>query len=74
MTVSVDNASSNNTTLGYLKNRFREDNKKIMGHECLHVRYVAHILNLVVTNGLKDVHNSVAKDIIAMRFVRSLLA
>lgn len=68
-TLILDNVSSNDTALGYLKNKFREDNKKIMGGEYLHVRYAEYILNLIMTNSLKNVHDLVAKVGNAMRYL-----
>ena len=71
LTVSVDNASSNDVALGYLKTYLKEANKTFLGGEYLHVRCSAHILNLIVTEGLKDVDNSVARVRLAVKFVRS---
>lgn len=57
--------------MGYLKNKFKEDNKTIISGDCLHMRSVAHILNLIALENLKDMHNSVAKVRTMVRFVRS---
>lgn len=54
MTLMVDNVSSNDTAFEYFKNKLRDDNKLIMVGECLHVRCVAHVQNLLVTDSLKD--------------------
>ncbi|XP_041016194.1 zinc finger BED domain-containing protein RICESLEEPER 1-like [Juglans microcarpa x Juglans regia] len=61
LTVSVDNALSNDVALGYLKTYLREANKTFLGGEYLHVRYVAHIVNIIVTKELKDVDDSVVQ-------------
>ena len=71
LTVTIDNASSNDVALGHLKTYLREANKTILGGECLHVRCAAHILNLIVTDGLRDLHDSIARVRTAVRWVRS---
>ena len=71
LSVSVDNASSNDVALGYLKNYLKDANKTFLGGEYLHVRCAAHILNLIVTEGLKDVDDSVARIRMAVKWVRS---
>lgn len=74
MTITVDNDYSNDAALGHIKNYLREANKSIMGNECLHIRCDAHILNLIMVNGLKDLLDLVASIRTALRFVRSLPA
>ncbi|KAL7254644.1 hypothetical protein ACSBR1_008905 [Camellia fascicularis] len=64
-TLTVDNASSNNTTV-------KKDWKgTILGHEFLHMRCCAHILNLIVCDGLKELNSSIAYVRAAVRYVRS---
>lgn len=58
--VTVDNISSNDAIFGHIKNNLRETNKSIMDGEYLHVRFGAHILNLIVINDLKDFDDLVA--------------
>jgi len=43
-----------------------------MDEQFLHMRCYAHILNLVVSNGLKKLHNSITSIRNFVRFVRSL--
>ncbi|KAG2673861.1 hypothetical protein I3760_13G109300 [Carya illinoinensis] len=71
LTVTVDNASSNDVPLGYLKTYLREANKTVLGGDCLHVKGAIHILNLIVTDGLKEIDDLVARVRMAVRFVRS---
>ncbi|KAF7808335.1 zinc finger BED domain-containing protein RICESLEEPER 2-like [Senna tora] len=70
-TITVDNASSNDTVVAYLKGRIIDWNGHIMKGEHMHVRCCAHILNLVVNDGLKDMHESVYRIRNAVRFVRA---
>ncbi|KMS98900.1 hypothetical protein BVRB_3g067910 [Beta vulgaris subsp. vulgaris] len=71
MTVTVDNASSNDTAIVYLKKRLNNWGTSVVKGEFLHVRCIAHIMNLVVTDGLKLVSDSVHRVRNAVRFVRS---
>ncbi|KAI4297612.1 hypothetical protein L6164_037496 [Bauhinia variegata] len=71
VTITVDNASSNDVAISYLKKRIKSLNGLVLDGELLHVRCCAHILNLIVNNGLKDMHASIFSIRNAMRFVRS---
>ena len=68
-TVTVDNASSNNTAIDYLKCCNWKD--EMMIDKYLHVRCSAHIINLIVKEGLKEQSDSIHRIRLAMRFVRS---
>nr|KYP38025.1 Putative AC transposase [Cajanus cajan] len=70
-TITVDNASANDVAVTYLKKRFKNMGGLVMDGQFFHMRCCAHILNLVVNDGLKDVHNSIANIRTAVRFVRS---
>ncbi|XP_028118041.1 zinc finger BED domain-containing protein RICESLEEPER 1-like [Camellia sinensis] len=56
----VDNASSNNTTIKYLKRKTKDWKGTVLGHEFLHIYCCAHILNLIVSEGLKELDASIA--------------
>jgi hypothetical protein len=71
LTVTVDNASSNSVTISYLKNVMKDWPTNILSNEHLHVRCCAHIVNLIVCDGLKKINVSVVKIRNAIRFVRS---
>lgn len=53
-TVTVDNASSNDVAIAYLSKKVNNWGGSILGGEFMHMRCCAHILNLIVTEGLKD--------------------
>ena len=58
----MDNAGSNSTTCTALINDFKRHGRFLFSSgEFLHVRCVAHILNLVVWDGLKVVGKSVKR-------------
>jgi hypothetical protein len=71
-TITVDNAASNDVAISYLKNRMEDWNSHPLKGEHLHVRCCAHILNLVVNDGLKlkKMHSSISKIRSAVRYVR----
>ncbi|XP_050939368.1 zinc finger BED domain-containing protein RICESLEEPER 2-like [Cucumis melo] len=72
MTLTVDNASSNDTAVAYLLKRF---NKGLLsGGEFLHVRCCAHILNLIVTDAFKEHNDCIDRIRYAVRFIRSFPA
>ncbi|XP_019179621.1 PREDICTED: zinc finger BED domain-containing protein RICESLEEPER 2-like [Ipomoea nil] len=59
--VTVDNASSNDTTMGFLKKKLVSWGSSTVRAKYLHMRCIAHILNLVVQDVLKDSDSSVKK-------------
>lgn len=69
-TITVDNASSNDVAISYLKNQLQVWGHSVCENKFIHVRCVAHILNLVVVDGLKDVNISVARVRALIRWVR----
>ncbi|KAF7832006.1 zinc finger BED domain-containing protein RICESLEEPER 2-like [Senna tora] len=68
-TLTVDNASSNDVAIGYMKKRMKSN--LVLDGDFMHVRCCAHILNLIVSDGLKELHSSIAAIRNAVRFVRS---
>ncbi|KAI5435995.1 hypothetical protein KIW84_022429 [Lathyrus oleraceus] len=70
-TITVDNATLNDVAVTYLKRKIANMNGLKGDGECFHMRCSAHILNLVVNEGLKDKHLSVTSVKDAVRFVKS---
>ena len=60
-TLTVDNTSSNDTTVGYFKKKLLSWGSSSVRIKFLHMRCISHILNLIVTDGLKDVNSSIKK-------------
>nr|XP_016456279.1 PREDICTED: zinc finger BED domain-containing protein RICESLEEPER 2-like [Nicotiana tabacum] len=60
-TVTVDNASSNDVTVKELSKQLDMWKTNSMGGKHLHVRCMAHILNLIVKDGLKEIYVSVKR-------------
>ncbi|KAF2290557.1 hypothetical protein GH714_014426 [Hevea brasiliensis] len=70
-TITVDNATSNDVAISYFKKKLAYWGVRIVNSTYLHMRSMAHIINLVVMDGLKDVSESVMKVKIAVRYIRS---
>ncbi|KAL1223788.1 Zinc finger BED domain-containing protein RICESLEEPER 2 [Cardamine amara subsp. amara] len=70
-TITVDNASSNDLALRYLKKKLTSWGTTILGGEFLHMRCGAHILGLIVKDGLKEAHGSILRIRSAVMYVRS---
>jgi hypothetical protein len=69
-TITVNNASSNDVVIEYMRRRLKDENSNILGGEFLHMRCVAHILNLVVTEGLKELNDAISNIRNLVRHVR----
>ncbi|XP_031099749.1 zinc finger BED domain-containing protein DAYSLEEPER-like [Ipomoea triloba] len=69
--VTVDNASSNDTALGFLKKKLVSWGCSNVRSKYLHMRCIAHIFNLVVQDGLKECDSAVKKVRDVVRHVRS---
>jgi hypothetical protein len=70
-TITVDNASSNDTCLNYMKSSLTNRGCTMAKAKHLHMRCVAHILNLVVGDGLKIMCHPVNRVRNAIKYVRS---
>jgi len=70
-TLTVDNARSNLNTIKILQIVIKDWNGRVLEHEFLHMRCCAHILNLIVGEGLKEIYESFTKVHEAMRYVKS---
>ncbi|XP_057981182.1 zinc finger BED domain-containing protein RICESLEEPER 3-like [Malania oleifera] len=69
-TITVDNASSNGTTISYLKRRVNNWKGSVLNGEFMHMRCVTHIINLIVQDGLKLVGDSVLRIRQAVKYIR----
>jgi hypothetical protein len=70
-TITVDNASSNDIALEYLRKRTAHRTGAILENQFMHVRCCAHILNLIVSDGLKEVDESIVKVRSIVKYVKS---
>ena len=69
-TVTIDNASSNDVAISYLKKKFNQVRTSILQGKYLHMRCIAHIINLVVSDGLKEHNDSIARVRGVVKYVR----
>ncbi|CAN0879859.1 Putative AC transposase [Linum grandiflorum] len=69
--VTVDNASANDTAIQCLKEKFFTWGTNMLQGKYLHMRCVAHVTNLIVGQGLSELGMSVRRVREAVRFVRS---
>jgi hypothetical protein len=60
-TITVHNASSNDTALEYLRKRSAHKPGAILENQFMHVRCCLHILNFIVSERLKEVDESIMK-------------
>lgn len=70
-TITVDNASSNDVAVEFLRRKTKDRKGSLLSSEFLHIRCCAHILKLIVLDGLKDLSESIMKIRNAMRYVKS---
>ena len=70
-TLTVDNVASNSGTVTYLNRITKEWGASILGGEFIHMRCCAHIVNLIVMEGLKGLHESIVKVCNTVRYVKS---
>uniref|UniRef100_A0A803MKN7 BED-type domain-containing protein n=1 Tax=Chenopodium quinoa TaxID=63459 RepID=A0A803MKN7_CHEQI len=70
MCITIDNACSNDTAIGYLRRKINGWKTGVLKGRFIHMRCVAHIVNLVVSDGLKIVNDSVQRVRQAVRFIK----
>jgi hypothetical protein len=70
MTITVDNASANDTSIGYLRRQLSRTT--VANGKYLHMRCAAHIVNLIVHDGLKEVDLSVKRVRAATKYIRNV--
>ncbi|KAK2642427.1 hypothetical protein Ddye_024190 [Dipteronia dyeriana] len=72
-TITVDNASANKVAIDYVKRKLKNwnESKLMLGGNFLHVRCCAHIINLIVSEGLKDMNDSIVRIRNMVQYVRT---
>ncbi|XP_012574105.2 zinc finger BED domain-containing protein RICESLEEPER 2-like [Cicer arietinum] len=69
--ITVDNASSNDVGIKFMKKWMNARNCLLLNGEYIHMRCCAHILSLIVKEGLKDEDISIIRIRKAVKYVRS---
>ncbi|XP_016178403.1 zinc finger BED domain-containing protein RICESLEEPER 2-like [Arachis ipaensis] len=72
MTLTLDNASANDTCQDHLKSTLNMHNWLLCDGEFFHICCSAHILNLIVQDGLKIAHDAFDKIRESVKYVRGL--
>ena len=70
-TVTVDNASSNDNALGFFKQKLFSWGTSAVKIKYVHMRCIAHILNLVVNEGMKESGQLVKRVREVVRYIRN---
>lgn len=72
-TITVDNAHSNDNAIRHFKEKlnYMSADALVLGGEFMHVRCCAHILNLIVKDGLDEISSSVEAIGNAVKYLRS---
>ncbi|KAK9119242.1 hypothetical protein Scep_017335 [Stephania cephalantha] len=68
--ITLDNASANDTFVGIFKNTLRIKDALLVGGDFFHMRCCAHILNLMVQDGLKEIEKILDKVRDSIKFVK----
>ncbi|XP_057795202.1 zinc finger BED domain-containing protein RICESLEEPER 2-like [Salvia miltiorrhiza] len=69
--LTLDNATSNDSMVRFLKDRLNLQNSLLCGGEFFHVRCAAHILNLIVQEGLKTVEDALKRIRNSVKYVKA---
>ncbi|KAJ4762139.1 Zinc finger BED domain-containing protein RICESLEEPER 1 [Rhynchospora pubera] len=69
--ITADNATSNNGAISYLKRKTKDWKCTILDHKYIHLRCCAHIVNLIVKEGLDEHFESIQKIRKAVKYVKS---
>ncbi|KAM3381565.1 hypothetical protein P3S68_007138 [Capsicum galapagoense] len=70
-TMTLDNATANDTTIKHLKARIDDWKGVILGNEFLHVRCNAHILNIIIKEGLDEQIEPISRIKNVVKYVKS---
>jgi hypothetical protein len=70
-TITVDNASANDGAVSYIGRVSNKSKTSILQARLLHMRCAAHIVNLIVQDGLKELDTSVKRVRAAVRYIKS---
>ena len=68
-TITVDNVTANDIVDSILKRRVNGWEWSVLNGEYMHVRCCAHILNLIVSDCLKELHHSISAIRAAVRYI-----
>lgn len=70
-TITVDNASSNDVAVEYLRSKISKNDGLLVDGKYFHMRCCAHILNLIVRDGINEVSESICRIRGIVKYIRS---
>lgn len=70
-TVTLDNATTNDGVVTYVKRRVNMWKGLVLDGKFMHIRCGAHIVNLIINEGLKSMHDSIMTIHNCVRYIRS---
>jgi len=73
-TITIDNATPNDKMISYMKGRLTKSKTLMFSGDCLHMQCCAHILNLIVFEGMKELDNSIMAITNSVRYIHSSAA
>ncbi|KAL5580873.1 hypothetical protein UlMin_013315 [Ulmus minor] len=65
----MDNATTNDVAVSILIRRVNGWEEYVLNGDYMHVRCCAHILNLIVSDGLKELHHSISSIRVVVRYI-----
>ncbi|KAI0510486.1 hypothetical protein KFK09_011088 [Dendrobium nobile] len=68
--VTLDNASANNVCVDYLRNQLNLRRALLCEGQFFHIRCTAHIVNLIVQEGMKEIDVSISKIRESIKYVK----
>jgi len=71
LTITVNNAVSNSELISFIQKKTKHRKAKILDNKYLLLRCSAHILNLIVREGLTEMDETIVKVRKSVRYVRS---
>jgi len=69
-TITVDNASSSDKMLQYLRKKINNWCDSMLDEIFFHMRCIAHVINFIVSDSLKDVRDSINRISWYVRYIR----
>ena len=68
--LTIDNASSNDICVAMLKSQLRLSNVFVCDGDFFHIRCYAHIINLIVRQGLKEIDKEIERVCKSVKYVK----
>ncbi|GJS89440.1 zinc finger BED domain-containing protein RICESLEEPER 2-like protein, partial [Tanacetum coccineum] len=70
LSISVDNASANDSAIDFMKMILEKNYNCLLKGKWMHIRCAAHVINLIVQDGMKKVDNSIEGIRCAVKWIK----